>query len=391
MSDNGYYCSQKFWWLSVDIEKLSTQSCCSASPHSVDISWLKNNPGRLFNTVELHQERQMMLDGFPVSTCTKNCWVPESNKLISRRLSSKSDQKTHTSLESKPENLEIMVGSNCNLTCVYCCKQYSTAWYNDIDSNGSYPTVGFDDRFTLNTRDRVLHKLSQKDLNLSVNQRKLLDEIHTISHNSPITSIDVTGGETFLYLYLVDLIKLLPSTVKINIYTGLGVDEKRFAKELDKLSSHPNVCLVVSAESIGKYYEFIRFGNSWDRVEHNLQAIRDRNMSYKFNATISNLTLFGLKDFAEYTKGIDIDYQLCNDPIFLAINVLDDKSKEIIYNYINQLPEYAQNLIKSSMNQTTTDTQRMNLKKYLSEFAKRRNLSLDIFPETFINWINDVV
>jgi hypothetical protein len=81
----------------------------------------------------------------------------------------------------------------------------------------------------------------------------------------------------------------------------------------------------------------------------------------------------------------------CNDPNFLSINVMDDKSKETIYNNISKLPTKVQNIIKDSIDELPTIEQHTNLKNYLNEFSKRRNYSVDIFPKTFINWINHVV
>jgi hypothetical protein len=37
-----YYCNQKFWWLSIDIERFQTLSCCAATAHKIDFAWLKD-------------------------------------------------------------------------------------------------------------------------------------------------------------------------------------------------------------------------------------------------------------------------------------------------------------------------------------------------------------
>ena len=131
MSTN-YYCSQKFWWLTVNLDKLETQSCCAAYPHKINLEKLKTNPGELFNSNELLTDRQMMLDNVPVPSCQQACWDPEKQGITSRRLLFNSNVKTHVDKVSSPEFLAINIGSDCNMTCVYCTKQYSTAWYRDI-------------------------------------------------------------------------------------------------------------------------------------------------------------------------------------------------------------------------------------------------------------------
>ena len=75
MVDN-FYCSQKFTSLSIDLEKRLLYSCCSAVPEKIDLDWLQQNPGMLFNSPNLQQERQAMLDNMPVPGCQQSCWTP---------------------------------------------------------------------------------------------------------------------------------------------------------------------------------------------------------------------------------------------------------------------------------------------------------------------------
>ena len=81
-----FYCSEKFTWLSVDFEKRQSYSCCAATPHAIDLNWIKQNPGQLFNTPHLIEERQTMLAGQPVASCQSPCWQPESQNMTSRRM-----------------------------------------------------------------------------------------------------------------------------------------------------------------------------------------------------------------------------------------------------------------------------------------------------------------
>jgi hypothetical protein len=65
--------------------------------------------------------------------------------------------------------------------------------------------------------------------------------------------------------------------------------------------------------------------------------------------------------------------------------VLDPESKaqlkQIEYKYHDQE-------IKETLAVESTVEQKTKLKHYLTEFARRRSTSLDIFPENFIIWIN---
>jgi organic radical activating enzyme len=375
-----FYCNQKFWWLSVDLEKFQTFSCCAATPQRVNLSWVKENPGQIFNTPLLQQERTMMLDNQPVSSCSSSCWVPESQGMPSRRLTTNGQLSTHSSVVSSPETLNIVVGTDCNMTCVYCCKFYSTAWSRDI-SKGAYPVERSDDRFVINDTDRVLQHISQKEIASSTTRQLMLKEIATLCQESSLKEVMITGGEPFLYLDLHRLIESIPQTVNVKVWSGLGVDEKRFARELQRLSK--NVSVVISAENIGDAYEFVRYGNTWQRFTANIQELKEQGINYEFNATVTNLTVAGLKNFIEWADGAPINFQPCTDPDYLSIGVLDPDTKAMIESNIYGLPDF----INKALKVEPTQKQVYNLKSYIKEFAQRRSLSLEVFPPTLVSWL----
>jgi MoaA/NifB/PqqE/SkfB family radical SAM enzyme len=389
ITNSDYYCSQKFWWLSVDIEKMQTLSCCAATSNKVNINWLKNNPGQLFNTTELKKDRQMMLEGQLVDSCFSTCWKPENNNLSSRRLEMKSNIVTHTSVDASPEVLHIIVGNHCNMSCVYCCKQYSSSWTQDILNNGEYSVQTLDDRYKINSTDRILLNLSQKDIVNSAVNTLLIDEIVSITQQHLCPQINITGGEPFLYLNLENLISKFSKDIKIQVWSGLGVNPARFAKTLNKLVKYSNVSITISAENIREYYEFNRYGNSWKQFETNLDQLNQTGIPYNFNTTIGNLTLFGLPEFFDYIGDREITYSPCNDPDFLAIHVLDATSKQLILKNLDRIPAKLQSLIVNSIDSETTEIQKLNLRNYLTSFADRRRLSLNIFPKSFTQWIYD--
>lgn len=375
-----FYCNQKFWWLSVDLEKFQTFSCCAATPQRVNLSWVKENPGQIFNTPTLQQERTMMLDNQPVSSCSSSCWVPEAQGMPSRRLITNGQLPTHSSIVSSPETLNIVVGTDCNMTCVYCCKFYSTAWSRDV-SKGAYPVERSDDRFVINATDRVLQHISQKEITSSTTRQLMLNEIAVVCQDSFLKEVMITGGEPFLYLDLHRLIESIPQTVNVKVWSGLGVDEKRFARELQRLSK--NVSVVISAENIGNAYEFVRYGNTWQRFTANVQELKEQGINYEFNATVTNLTVPGLKDFIEWADGTPINFQPCTDPDYLSIGVLDPDTKAMVESDMGGLPDFINQALKVEPSQK----QVYNLKSYIKEFAQRRSLSLSVFPSTLVSWL----
>ena len=364
-----YYCSQKFWWLTVEPERRSMTSCCAASTQKIDLDWLRNNPGQLFNDPNLLHERQQMLDNKPPSSCEDSCWQAERIGLPSRRTLMKSDIKTHLDIVSSPTVLHINLGSDCNLTCSYCCKQYSTAWLRDIDKNGAYLD---DPRFHINNNDRIVLKLGQKKVKSSESYELIINEIKKIK---TVNRIEISGGEPLLYNDLDQLVQSLSGP--INIYTGLGVDSKRLKRILDTLPE--TITFSISAENTGKLYEFNRYGNTWNNFLTNLDLVRQK-FDYKFAMVLSNLTIHGMEDFRKNVGTSKDTMNYCNDPIYLSASVLDPESKTM---YQHTLPD-----LSTTISNAYSPQQKQNLKNYIHYFVKNRNLDLNIFPKHFISWMN---
>lgn len=376
------YCSQKFWWFGVDIEKQETTSCCTATADRIDVEWVTQHPGQLFNTNNLKNDRQMLLDNNRPSSCSV-CWQAEDRGIPSRRQLSDSQVKTHTDLNSTPRSLNIIIGSDCNLTCSYCCKQFSSAWANDLVVNGEYQ-VGSPNRYSMTQKDKVIYKLSQKEIMRSKTRDMLLDEIALL----PAEKIMITGGEPFLNLDLSNLVVNAVCSKSLEIWTGLGVNTQRLVNEIEKIKATPNISIVISAENIESYYEFNRYGNSYEKFLTNLEVIKQSGIPFKFAATISNITLFGLSDFINAFGDYKIMFNICNDPEFLSINVLDDTSKHKLTKSLANTKVKIPDIIKG-MNVPCSQHQQQETAIFIKEFASRRNLSLDIFPESFIEWINE--
>jgi hypothetical protein len=71
-------------------------------------------------------------------------------------------------------------------------------------------------------------------------------------------------------------------------------------------------------------------------------------------------------------------------PLYLRTNILDQESKD----RINAIEfKYRNDEIKAALNAPVDDEHYKMLKQFLPEFARRRNLTLDIFPESFIKWV----
>ena len=385
-SDRSYYCSMKFKFLKIDLESKTTYTCHAAKPHAVDFYWLDNNPGQIFNTSINVQERQMMLANQRNDSCEQNCWRAEDVGAISPRLQQQGTEQTHTNIITNPEIIDLTIGADCNLTCSYCSKEHSTAWRRDIVNNGDYKIAG--DRYCVTNKDRVLLKISQPELKQSTHYRALLNEIKLVAPT--LKKLIVTGGEPFLDNKLVEILEDVPygDDTEIEIYSGLGVTFNRFSNILEKIASIKNLTIIVSAECIEQLFEFNRYGNSWAEFLKKISLIKQVGINFKFQSTLCNLTIFGFSEFYQRFKQEKIVLTFAYQPTMMASHVLDDISKQLIIDSIRDLPQEMQIKILKSIHATPTEQEKCDLKIFLKEFVKRRpNLSLTVFPNSFIKWL----
>jgi hypothetical protein len=364
------------------LEKRLSYSCCSAIPEKLDINWIKQNPGQIFNTPGLHQDRVDMLNNKPVDSCYDACWKPEQDGLHSRRTVMKSYIPIYSDVDQlTPILLDIILGSTCNLTCSYCCKQYSSAWYRDIDKNGPY----FDhNRYNINSVDKIISKISHSEHQSSSGSIVLMDEIKKLDQ---IEEIRVLGGEPFLYNEFPDILNNANPQKCVSFHTGLGVNNTRLQNQINRITPRENLIVHVSAENCDDFYEFNRYGNSYNNFLDNLKLLIDSGFSIKFNSVVSNLTIFGLAKFNETFQHIHINYQFCNDPEFLRVNILDDTSKEQLIEALKHTQIECRDLIISNIKQPCSEESKIQCAHYLKEFSSRRDLDLDIFPEHFLQWL----
>lgn len=388
MSSRDYYCNNKFKFLKVDLEQKTTYNCHAATPHVVDLTWLSNNPGQLFNIPINVEERKIMLLNQRNKSCEQNCYRAEDNGAAGPRILANHTERTHTDVISVPETIDMTVGSDCNLSCSYCCREYSSSWRRDLSANSNYTDLGDNDvRYQLTSSDKILLQLAQKNKQATTFHQLMAKELSVLPPT--LKTIMITGGEPFLNNSLLDILESTKHVETIKLFTGLGVSTSRFKRLAKQISEYKNVTLAVSLENIGPLTEFNRYGSLWHDVLKNIEILEKNNQSFLFHSTLSNLTIHGFSDFYRMFKHCSIEFDLVHQPTFMPIYVIDDHSKEHILSEFDNIDLYNKDLITKSINSIPSETQRQQTSKFLIQFSQRRpNLDLRVFPNTFLKWLD---
>jgi organic radical activating enzyme len=376
--------------MKIDIEKRTIYNCDAASPQQIKLQWIEDNPGQLFNTPLTVAEREMMLLNQRNSSCENNCFRAEDVGAVSPRVIRKGYVRSHSETRTYPSVIDITLGSDCNLTCSYCTKEFSSAWRKDLLDNGDYPVIIDDDRYQINLKDKTLFQLSQPSKYSTKNFTLILKEVELMVPHLEL--VYITGGESLLQNNLFDLLDKLKDVPSIQLFSGLGLSVSRLEKILSRLQQYKNVVFKLSCENIGKYLEFNRFGINWDQYQVKLNLIKQYNIDYIFHSTLSNLSLFGYHEFVEHFKDQTKEYDFAYKPDFMSPYVMDQASKDsIIRSFEDNSIAWKKHIFKS-LEATPTELQVQNLRIFLKEFTKRRNIDIKtIYPKSFIDWIDNVV
>ena len=185
--------------------------------------------------------------------------------------------------------------------------------------------------------------------------------------------------------------KINKDSVELTIYTGLGVSTARLTKIISHLLEFKNLTVQVSGENIDQSYEFVRYGNSFDNFKNNIDLLSEHHINLRYGCNISNVSIFNFLDFVDRygnasTKNLYVD--TVYEPAHLSPNVLDDQSKqEFLNRLINYQDYFDTTILEKAVALPCSDQDRINSRNFLLEFARRRNLSLEIFPESFVSWL----
>ena len=384
--DRDYFCARKFSEITVNIGQQTIGTCCAETPSKINFNELQQK--NMFNLSHMIHEREMMLDNQRVVSCD-GCWQPEDQGLPSLRLAQKHNKKIPQSpTVQQVKSFNLTLGTKCGMTCSYCTQNASSSWFKDLQHNGPYELIDQVDLYSIGNKNLVIKKINATFAGSEKNEQILFEQICNAA-----TSVDtwyVTGGETLLHIkLLLKLLNIIPSTAQVVIMTGLGIKEKQFTKFLNILKAYPNITLGISAENIHELYEFNRYGNTYKNFLTCLTAIKNSGIDYQFFSTLSNLTVFGYVDFVQWADK-KIEAQPIITPSFMQIQNLDPASKKFLIEKMqtNYYSEFDWLIETLQGDHETSLKDKKNLKVFLQEFSGRRKLNLNIFPKTFLEWLD---
>ena len=186
-----YYCSAKFTDLMVHVQGRLLYNCCKAYPERVDLDWLDDNPGRLFHTDTMLEDRELMLDNKSCASCHHGCYKYEEQGLTSSRQKYINDTKI-SDPHAPLRQLTISLSTDCNLTCMYCSPEWSSSWQKDLEKNGEYLLDGVPAKQNDNWSN-LWARMKQKSRGME--SRFFAQLLKEIKLSTGLESVILLGGE----------------------------------------------------------------------------------------------------------------------------------------------------------------------------------------------------
>jgi hypothetical protein len=242
---------------------------------------------KVWNQTEHRDIMSQSQNNIPIPGC-RACNKADQSGLPSRRQGSKQlyenyHQDVNISLDG-PQGLDYSVGNLCNLKCMICGPDNSTAWIPDFKKLN--PTV----------------KIEQYNKNYQVvmSNPELLKNIKSIHFHG--------GGEPLLsshHLELLTTIKQVKGLADVRVFYNTNGTVRASDQELAMWEECKLVELYFSIDDVGNRFNYQRTGADWIKVQENLEWYKQsmpHNHMFNINCVWGYLNLYYLNELVDWYK-----------------------------------------------------------------------------------------
>jgi len=365
LDENKSYCPRPFRdvWVS---NKGEYKLCCEASKwnpvkkFNVDT----HTPFEYFNSPEMNEIRNMMLDGIKVPTCTF-CHEAEDRGYKSFRYEYKEQWAKEVFTDVKNVHIKLRInGSFCNLSCYMCWPQNSSERRKTIKE--TLNAGGFVGEFEFGASNKATKSKTWDEV-----IKDILDNIHLIER------IHMTGGEPLQLPRHWKFLDQIPDehAKNIRLTYDTNLTELRYNNHsiYDNADRFKDMSFSVSADHYGEREAWIRYPKNvkdWEsKIKEAIEYIE------QINITPSILNGEHLLEIRKYYKEkFNIKAIVSNtlaDPYMLSIkNYPQDIKDRLIDKYENT--DYEWQRVLSELEKPRVEEEWQNGLRYCRELSKTR-------------------
>ena len=423
------FCGAKWGNSTLWLNSGETASCHLPPVHKIDVVQIQEDPSKLHTTDHKIKMREMMQKGEKPSECDY-CWKVEgmgpnftSDRVFkSLQFSPEEMKEWH---EAPPEarivppTIEVMFDRTCNFACSYCNANFSTEWAKDIKKYGPYK---------LETRGGGAFKHDGSENNS--NEKKTNPYIEAWWKWWPeltqkLRVLRITGGEPLMsddVWKLFDKVADEGHKFEVGVNTNLGAKKALIDRLIDRSHGMHRLTIFNSMEGIGEQAEYMRDKLDYEHWKHNVERIFEESNVKRLVVmmTINALCVFSVTDFLDQVlawknkysnNSIGCSVNFLRFPAFMNVTVLpdhlrDEAHEEIKLWYeinkdsphlnamekgdIERLISYVNVIETPHSYDTDLDKNRQDFKRFYTQYDKRRDKSIRIFPNNFLEWYDTI-
>jgi len=273
-------------WTSLNIDQAGEVSPCF---HCVDMigNIKKNSIQEVITGPVVTGMKQAMARGEWAPGCSW-CKRLEETTGVSGRTVRRASEETKNQIDTDPdffklEHLVVNWSNLCNLACVYCNPETSTAWQS----------------------------IKKIPINLVKNEHADLIELaRTQGHN--IQGLSLGGGEPLLQKGLEQFLDYIDGNkVSVMITTNLSMDLENNAI-YQRLKTWPNVSWMVSFDNADQdKFEYVRHGASWAQFVDNIQVMKRDKQKVQAHPAYSIYCALDLMEYYDFCAEQQLDIFWC--------------------------------------------------------------------------------
>lgn len=283
-------------WTSLNIDQAGEVSPCF---HCVDMigNIKKNTIQEVITGPVVTGMKQAMARGEWAPGCSW-CKRLEETTGASGRTVRQASVETMTAIDTDPdffklEHLVVNWSNLCNLACVYCNPETSTAWQS----------------------------IKKIPINHVKNEHEDLIELaRTQGHN--IQGLSLGGGEPLLQKGLEKFLDYIDANkVSVMVTTNLSVDLDR-NPIYQRLRTWPTVSWMISFDNANQdKFEYVRHGASWSQFTNNIQIMKQHGQKVQAHPAYSIYCALDLMEYYDFCAEQQLDIFWCelNHPMELDI------------------------------------------------------------------------
>lgn len=317
---------------------------------------------------------------------------PENERYVPKEL-----YEDPKALKVKPTQVSVHFNNKCNMKCIYCGPQLSSAWVKEIEQFEGQEIAHRPQNWVATNNELYPERVEKF--------WKWMEENY-----ASLKAFDILGGEPWIQQETWDCVDWMIQHPNLDldfeIYSNMQVKPKLFRRHCEKLKELAKtvreVLITVSLDCWGPASEYIRFGHDMETFNENMEYLiyECPELVTTMNWTVSSLSIPYtaplIKKVIAWNKDIEgrrkiaVNYNKCIDPTIFDPSVMPEGT---FTNYIKEIldlneemygnnpyKKYPQGIFNEIEKSPANQELIVSLKERLTTLDKRRGTD---WKETF--------